>query len=149
MSATELILLAHTASTWYMVGIIWFVQWVHYALFNLVGGEGFADYQLAHLHRTSYVVLVAMFIEAGTAGLLMLSPPPGVAFWLTALGALLVAVIWLTTLLVLVPLHNRMTQGYQDADYQQLIRSNWPRTLLWSLRGLLVLGMLAQVLRGT
>ena len=34
-----LILLIHTAATWYLVGLVWFVQVVHYPLFSRVGGR--------------------------------------------------------------------------------------------------------------
>ncbi len=37
----ELLLLGHVGATLFMVGLIWFVQVVHYPLFGHVGGEGF------------------------------------------------------------------------------------------------------------
>ena len=37
------VLLTHLAATLYMVGVIWFVQVVHYPLFARAGAEGFAS----------------------------------------------------------------------------------------------------------
>ncbi|MFY0528690.1 hypothetical protein ACN28I_37835 [Archangium gephyra] len=38
MPSTPLVLLAHAAATLFMVGLIWFVQVVHYPLFSRVVG---------------------------------------------------------------------------------------------------------------
>ena len=49
------VLLANLSTTLFMVGVIWFVQVVHYPLFSRVGGEGFALYSKAHSRLTTYV----------------------------------------------------------------------------------------------
>ena len=41
---TGLVLLANVASTLILVGLIWFVQVVHYPQFERVGSAAFADY---------------------------------------------------------------------------------------------------------
>lgn len=148
MGASDIILLVNLAATWTMIGIIWFVQLVHYPLFSQIGQDAFQEYQLAHIQRTSQLVLVPMFIEAGTAGMLLLDTPDAIPLWAALLGAVLVGVIWLFTLIVEVPYHNSLTQGYDEAAIQRLVRSNWIRTLLWSGRGMLVLWMLAKLMSG-
>ena len=60
------ILLANLAATLFMVGLVWFVQVVHYSLFARVDREGFALYSGAHSCPTSYVVRPRMLIEAST-----------------------------------------------------------------------------------
>jgi hypothetical protein len=47
---TELVLLVHVFSTLSMVGLIWFVQIVHYPLFKMVGDDGFSEYERCHQH---------------------------------------------------------------------------------------------------
>ena len=59
----ELILLLQAASTLAMVGLIWFVQIVHYPLFAQVGREGFSGYEQAHQNRTTFVVAPLMLVE--------------------------------------------------------------------------------------
>lgn len=44
-------------STWIMVGIIWFVQIVHYPLFSFAGRVEFPMYEHEHRRRTTWVVL--------------------------------------------------------------------------------------------
>ncbi len=51
------ILLLHALATWTLVGLIWFVQMVHYPLFSLVTGETSPRYAAEHQRRTSWVVV--------------------------------------------------------------------------------------------
>ena len=60
----ELILLLQAAATLPMVGLIWFVQIVHYPLFGEVGHDRFADYERNHQNRTTLVVAPLMLVEA-------------------------------------------------------------------------------------
>jgi hypothetical protein len=57
------VLLAHLAATLFMVGVIWFVQVVHYPLFSRAGSEKFAIYSEAHSRLTTYVVGPPMLVE--------------------------------------------------------------------------------------
>ena len=72
------VLLAHLAVTLFMVGVIWFVQVVHYPLFAKVGSERFVLYSKAHSRLTTYVVGPPMLVEAATALLLVFRRPEGV-----------------------------------------------------------------------
>jgi hypothetical protein len=82
-----------------------------------------------------------MLVEAGTALGLFWFPPLGVSTWQLAIGLALLAVIWLSTALVQVPCHKRLSQGFDAATHRRLVGTNWIRTVAWSLRGLLVLWM--------
>ena len=62
----ELVLLAHVGATLFMVGLIWFVQVVHYPLFGSVGREGFAGYSQAHSRLTGFVVGLPMLGRVGS-----------------------------------------------------------------------------------
>ncbi|HEY6752067.1 MAG TPA: hypothetical protein VI027_12180 [Rubrobacteraceae bacterium] len=57
------ILLTNLAATLFMVGVVWFVQVVHYSLLARVDREGFALHSGAHSRLTSYVVRPPMLIE--------------------------------------------------------------------------------------
>jgi hypothetical protein len=60
-------LTAHLMSTLIMVGLIWFVQVVHYPLMADVGPREFRRYAPLHQSRTTFVVAGPMLTEAGTA----------------------------------------------------------------------------------
>ena len=139
-----LILLCHAAATFYLVGLVWFVQRVHYPLFAGVGPAGFAAYERAHTSRTTPVVAPPMLIEAKTGLLLLLFPAPGLPPWPLWLGLALIAAIWLSTFALQVPRHRDLERGFDAGAHRSLVGTNWIRTALWSLRGALVLGLLFQ-----
>lgn len=141
------LLLFHTAATLFMFGVIVVVQVVHYPLFARVGAEGYAAYQHAHMRRITGVVLPPMLVELGTAACLALHRPPGLPAWMPGAGLALVAVIWISTGLLQVPLHGRLAGGFDAALHRRLVRTNGVRTAAWGLRAALALAMLAPFLR--
>ena len=96
----QLVLLVHAAATLFMVGLIWFVQVVHYPLFSSVGSEWFPAYEAAHTHLTGWVVVPPMMIELVTAMVLIWIRPAGVRSTHVGIGLVLLALIWLSTFLL-------------------------------------------------
>jgi uncharacterized membrane protein len=139
-------LLLNLASTGVMIGIIWFVQVVHYPLFARVGAEGFAAYEAAHSRLTTIVVGPPMLVEAATGLYLVFVPPAGVSQSLLWIGLALIGVIWLTTAFVSVPEHRRLERGWDAAAHRRLVLGNLIRTVAWTLRGIIVLVILAGML---
>jgi hypothetical protein len=131
------LLLVHAAATWMLVGLIWTIQLVHYPLFAAVGSDGWAVYHRQHVTSITPLVGPLMLAEAATAVWLLFQRPPTVPLWATMVGVALVLVVWLSTALWQVPLHNKLATGPDVELARQLAASNWLRTLTWSLRGLL------------
>lgn len=121
-----------------MTGLIWLVQVVHYPLLARVGAAGYRDYQLAHQSLIALVVGPAMLAEAACAVLLLATRRDA----LTIAGAALLAVIWLSTALLQVPLHNQLSQGFDADVHARLVQTNWIRTIAWTARGTLALVLL-------
>lgn len=142
----RLVLLANVASTFFMIGLIWFVQVVHYPLFERVGREGFGSYEIHHSQLTSLVVIPPMLIELATTGVLLLLRPARARGWELVVGALLLAVVWASTFLLQVPRHGRLALGFDEAAHRALVATNWIRTIAWSLRGLLLTRLLARMI---
>lgn len=142
-----LVLLVHFASTWAMVGLIWFVQLVHYPLFAHVGPQHFVEYESRHTRQTTYVVAMLMPVEAGTGLWLLVAPPLGTDGGLLLAGMALIALLWAATLIWQVPLHRTLSVAHDPRVVDRLVRSNWFRTLAWSLRGVLVLVIVGEYLR--
>jgi hypothetical protein len=134
-------LLAHLASTVYMVGLIWFVQVVHYPLLGAVSESEFSSYEQRHMSLTTWVVGPPMLIEAATAVLLFWFRPADVPLWSVWVGGVALATIWLSTALLQVPCHEALSKGFDADVHRRLVSTNWIRTIAWSLRGLLVLWM--------
>ncbi len=141
------LLLVHAGATWTMVGVIWVMQLVHYPLFAQVGPETYATYQTLHMQRITWIVGPVMLVELATAGLLAAGYAalvPSVQVW-TGLG--LLALIWVSTGLVQAPLHGLLTDGFNARWHNWLVRSNWLRTVAWTVRGILALWMLTFLFR--
>lgn len=128
-----------------MVGLIWMVQVVHYPLFAGVGLDGYAGYQRSHMARITWIVAPAMFVELGTALLLVVQLGTPLAW----AGAALLALVWLSTFAVQVPLHGRLARAFDPAVHRTLIATNWARTLLWTARGALALLLTLPLLETT
>ena len=147
MKPDLLALLLQAGVTLPLVGLIWTVQVVHYPLFAGVGADGFAAYERSHASRITLVVAPLMLAELAVSGWLCWRIPAGVPAWWCRAGAGLTAAVWASTWFLSVPLHARLAAGFDAAAHARLVATNWPRTALWTLRGLLCLAMLARRLR--
>jgi hypothetical protein len=139
---SSLILSLHCASTLALLGLIWFVQVVHYPLFASVGRESFVEYERLHQVRTTWVVAPLMAIEALSASLILFSDQTSVDRTLAGFGWILVLLIWLSTAFLQVPLHRRLAAGYDSQIADRLVKSNWVRTIAWTLRSFIALLLL-------
>ena len=133
------ILLIQIASTWFMVGLIWLVQIVHSPLFADVGSDEFADYATKHQNRISWIVAPVMLVELVTAALLVFWPIDGLSTFYCRVGLGMLIAIWVSTAAIQVPQHGKLATKYDSKTIRQLVRGNWLRTGLWSVRGVLVL----------
>lgn len=143
---TKLTLLLHVAATMAMVGLIWFVQIVHYPLFASVGREEFRRYEMDHQRLTTWVVAPLMLTEVTTAVLLFWWRPAEFGTMPVWLGLVLLVAIWLMTYTVQVPQHASLVLSYDPVVQRRLVLGNWYRTAAWTARGVLVLWMVNQVL---
>ena len=143
----RLLWLVHAASTLFMVGVIAVIQVVHYPLFARVGAASFPPYAAEHGWRITWVVAGPMLVELVTAIWLVFRPlPPGVPSWMAWAGLAAVGGLWLSTFLLQVPQHEVLRVGFDSEAHRRLVLSNWLRTVLWSLRGVWVLYLLARAM---
>ena len=131
----------HAVPTLYLTGLIWCVQVVHYPLFAAVGNATFVAYEREHCRRIAPVVLPPMLLEVALSiWVCWLAPPPArAAAWL---GVALLAVIWLSTFLIQVPCHRRLSAAADRAAMRRLVASNWLRTAAWTGRAALATWLL-------
>ena len=143
MTSTEIILAAQALASAAMCGLIWFVQVVHYPLFARTDTTHSPDYAEENQRRTAPVVLPPMLVEAVTATLIAITPPQAIGRPAALAGLAMVAALWLSTLLVQMPLHAQLKHaGHTPATVAALVQSNWLRTILWSARAMLAIWML-------
>jgi len=133
--------IAHLAATWGMIGVIWFVQLVHYPLMSWVSKEAFPEFEESLCFRTSFIVIPLMTVELLAACLLLIIHSPSSLY---LVNFILVVAIWLSTFFIQVPLHNKLLLAFDSSAHRKLVVSNWIRTGLWSIRGVLALYLLTQ-----
>jgi hypothetical protein len=121
-------LLTQIFCCFFLTGLIWVIQLLHYPGFHYVDVQ-FLDFHRFHSARISILVIPLMLAELTTAALLAMENPQRYGWNL--LGVVL---IWLSTFLLSVPLHNQLAEARNTAWISQLVLTNWPRTILWSLR---------------
>ncbi len=92
--------------------------------------------------RITYVVAPVMFAELLTAIYFVFAAYDKInpnLFWF---GLALVLLIWVSTLFIQSPIHGKLMEKF-DADLvNKLVWTNWIRTILWTIRGALVLWMI-------
>lgn len=117
----------------YLTGVIWLVQLVHYPCFAQINAGEFRAFHASHTRYLGYLVGPAMVGELLSAGALALSWRP-----LWVMNFLLVLALWGLTFFVSVPLHNTLAEGRNPRAIERLVRTNWLRTILWTTRAALL-----------
>jgi len=132
MEISTVIIIINTFASLFLAGVIWIVQLVHYPSFHFMNKKGFEEFHKHHSVHISFIVVPAMLIELSTAMILpFIENLPKI---LTISSLTLVILIWLSTFLIHVPVHNRLRSGYDKKDVERLVSSNWIRTFLWSVK---------------
>jgi hypothetical protein len=142
----DLVLLINLLSTWTMVGVIWFVQIVHYPLLSVVPVQSAASVAVEHQRRTGWVVGAPMALEGVTTLALLVLVPEGVAWFVPWLAGIPLAVALGATIFLSVPRHERMAREPDAQVGKELVSTNWVRTIAWTVRGLIVGGMVLATL---
>ncbi len=138
MTTWEILVAVHVVTTVAMFGVIWFVQIVHYPMLARYPAEMFPAIAKEHCDRTGFVVAPLMCGEAATGVLLFLAGERSAAF---LASLLILAVIWISTAVLQVPLHRRLLKGFDGRALKSLVTTNWLRTAGWTAR----CGLLAAV----
>lgn len=128
------IIVWHLLCTFFMTGIIWFVQIVHYPMILEIPEKARTLYCQKNPKLTACVVIPPMVVELFT-GLLLFIDRPSAYPW--NVGLLLLIAIWSCTLLIQMPLHRQLGMSGSQKEAATLVRTNWIRTALWSARAVL------------
>jgi hypothetical protein len=120
--------------SWALLVLIWLVQVIIYPGFHRIAADDFIDYHRWYVARISLIVTPLMLAEAVlTVMWLWVAGTPA-----AVISAALVLVVWLSTFLLQVPIHNRLKYGKDRILIRRLVATNWIRTVGWSLKTLIV-----------
>ncbi|MEM9858762.1 MAG: hypothetical protein AAF843_15495 [Bacteroidota bacterium] len=113
-----------------LVILIWLVQLIIYPSFQYIDKSQISEWHSKYTMLITIVVMPLMFGQVAFHGISLLKKVE----LLSAVQAVLIAVIWILTFLKAVPLHNQIQAGLNlDQNITSLIQWNWPRTVLWSV----------------
>ena len=133
----EFLLKVNFISTSLMVGVIWVIQLLHYPSFHFINDKKYIEFQHFHMQRISFIVIPAMLIELASAILLAY-------FFRSSLTIILFALllgVWAVTFIFFTNMHQKLTNGYNQSIVDRLVKINWSRTTLWSLRLIILLSI--------
>ena len=133
----ELVFKINFISTSFMVGVIWVIQLLHYPSFHFIGNQKYIEFQYFHMQRISFIVIPAMLIELASALLLTY-------FFRSIITIILLALllgVWGITFIFFTNMHQKLTNGYDHNIVDRLVKINWSRTVLWSLRLVILLSI--------
>tara|TARA_R100001143_G_scaffold44720_1_gene40085 strand:+ start:2095 stop:2532 length:438 start_codon:yes stop_codon:yes gene_type:complete len=140
------ILLVNIFSSFFMCGVIWLVQLVHYPFFFRADRTQFTEHIRFHGFRISFIVLPVMTLELISSILLTIYAPDFQALHL--IGLIVVLLIWVSTFLLQVPQHAKLVDKFDENAILKLVRTNWIRTILWSIKSGLALYLIASIVLG-
>ena len=97
--------------------------------------ERFKRFHKHHTRQITWVVAPLMLTELVSGAILLYYERN----WVVVLGFAGIIVLWLWTFFVSVPIHEVLEKhGHDLGMIEKLIWSNWPRTLIWSARLMLL-----------
>ena len=145
---TRSLVIAHMASTLFMVGLIWTIHYVHYPLFAHVGESTYVAFQSEHVNRIGKLLLLPWLTEGitllGVLALAFLGNRRDLRLpaFLNGVGmaiALVISGVWSA------PAHGELADGFDADVHQRLMNANLVRTLAWTLCGISAVWLLARV----
>ena len=113
-----------------MVGIIWVIQLLHYPTFHFIKESGYEEFQHFHMQRISFIVIPVMITELLSGFMLVYYFRSNLLIFCL----IILLVIWLITFIFFTKLHQILLGGYDKIIVDKLVQINWSRTVLWSLR---------------
>ena len=140
------LLLVCLGSTLFMTGLIWFVQVIHYPLFEKVAATAFVPYHEAHTRLTSRLVVIPMLLELLSSAALVAIRPRLFPTWVAWTCLAVCGGCWLLTALVQVPQHDQLARGFNLLVWRRLVATNWARTWLWTVHAVLLIVVVAREL---
>ncbi len=83
-----------------------------------------------------------MTVELATAFWLALDPIEQLNIPLLWTAFVLLLIIWISTFMLQVPAHQSLSTTWNAATHKRLVLTNWIRTVGWSVRSVLLSGVL-------
>ena len=113
-----------------LVGVILMTQILSYPLLLKITKNNFYNYYNSYTNRISIIVIPLMMLEVSLSIILNIESNH---YYLFTLNILLL-IVWGSTFLIQVPIHNKLSFNYSKKLIYKLIYTNWIRTIAWSCK---------------
>ena len=123
------------ALSWGLCILIWLVQTIIYPGLIRIPSEDFVSYHSWYVVRITAIVFPLMIGEAIVTIVWIVIDDASIV---SIIAACFVVIIWLSTFVLQVPIHKRLQSGKDDILIRRLVGTNWIRTIVWSLRAVVV-----------
>ena len=133
------ILLINIFSAFFATGLIWTIQLVHYPSMRFVSRDKFELFHSFHQLRISIIAMPLMAIELITTIILFMQNIDNESSLIFKINLIIVTLIWFSTFFIQVPLHQKLSKGKKTSLIDKLVLTNWFRTVLWTLRSILII----------
>ena len=126
----ENIVLFNFIMSFLMMGVIITTQIVSYPLFLCITKSNFKKYHSTYVNKISFIVMPIMLSELVLSIILL--------FIIQNFSSVIILssmlLIFLSTLFLQVPMHQKLEYGYNNQSINYLINTNWIRTFLWVIK---------------
>lgn len=118
-----------------LIVLIWIVQLIIYPSFRYTQAGAFKQWHAKYTLRITVIVAPLMIAQVTILAFHIYTAP----HWADYVSAFFVVLIWTSTFLQAVPIHNilgseeAMSNGRFTQHIEHLIAVNWVRTILWTL----------------
>lgn len=130
-------LIIHIFTSFFMTGLCWFVEIVHYPLFRMIAPKDFPSYERKNL-TTGFITIPIMVIELLTGLWLLYQDQNFINF----INIALLGIIGLSTMIFQAPIHWSLRNNPTEILINKLIQTNWIRTISWTIRSLLLMSLM-------
>jgi len=124
----ELIYDLNLLSNIYLIAISIIVQFVVYPSFKNFEKESFTTFHNNYTKKMLFLVGPIMLLELVASLILALK------FNQTTLALIPLFLVWLLTFLLIVPVHNKLSVGFNKIEHKKLISLNFFRTIAWIVK---------------
>ena len=112
-----------------LVVLIWIVQRIVYPGFLFYKPDDLINWHRVYTSRFTFIVMPLIL---GQLGISIYQLIIKIELY-TVLSLMIIILIWLSTFLQFVPVHNEIHKGqFSDKKLDLLIKKNWIRTFLWT-----------------
>lgn len=134
----SLILIFQILSCVSLLGLLWFIQLIHYPLLNRIK-EGFVQYERESLKRATYLTGPLMVFDFVLSLFLIAYENTDILIFFACIHLVLGILYWLWTFLFQLQRHQKLTVGYSKKALGKLITSSWFRLIIWTIKSLVLL----------